>query len=501
MSAASADTRLGANAATIAAIVRRDARALWPFALVLALVQFTMAALFHEQADYPEVLLDLGDSQLHLAAVMLVVHTVGLPIAVATFIVLLAHQDPATDARNDWMARPIWALDVVAAKALIILAVVVVPSLLGNVTYMLMRDAAAEVVTGPLVITLIGCIFMLVVAWLSSSTVQALLAPLVLAVATLLAVLSLGLTVGLPLGVAISGGAQAIELPGPADAAARRRADLGLDLPRAPAPPIPAPAPAPPEYPGASPAAEEPATEPDVSAPITQRDRIVERLEAAQARRAERRIDLTWPVLIAEFLLFVGAAGVVLWLLLVRRRVTAARLTFLGAFGAAVLFMLLGGAIATPTDGFIAFRQVAATAVRPAPPEAERFAAFDRNDANGDQQLDKTEYAAVLDELGFSNQFDSLWMQRDDNSDGFITREEYRAVIPGAPGGPPAPDPQRFAAFTKNDADQDGRLNRTEYRGVLADLGFAAQFDTLWMQRDGNEDGFIYAEEYGMPIQ
>jgi Ca2+-binding EF-hand superfamily protein len=541
MNAAATFTRIPLNYGTIAAIIRKDLRALWPFALVLAPFVLAMTALFRAQSDYPEVVIHVGASQLHLAAVLFLLNAFGLPIGVATFIVLLVHQDPATDARNDWMVRPISALDLVAAKALVILAVALIPAAVGYSIYVATHDnVSIDAAMGSIVSSVIVCIFILVVAWLASSPVQALLAPLALGVGALLLALSLGLairagimdtdarrerTVEIPSAAATqqlhivavkrevlevlsadgtkfvhrffnpgdiyvprvgsgwsissvdgsafewrvgdrslgrlaeSGPINALSVDNTARAAG---VEPGLALPRAATVPPPPLAP---------------------SAPVS----------------PERVIDLTWPIVITELLLMLGAAGVVLWLLLVRRKLLAARMTFLGFFGAAILLLLLQGAVSTPRDEMIAFQRVSAP--RPSPPEAERFAAFAKYDANGDQRLDRQEYAAVLEELGFSEQLDSLWMQRDDNMDGFVTPDEYRAAIPAAPGGPPAPDVQRFAAFTKHDANADRKLDRAEYRAVLSDLGFSAQFDTLWMQRDGNGDGFISAEEYGMPSQ
>lgn len=600
MNAVSMISRIAINRGTIAAIIRKDLRALWPFALTLAVLLLVLQTFFRVPPDYPDVMLDFGQSQLHLAPVMLLFHALGMPVVVATFIVLLVQQDPATDARNDWMVRPISVLDLVAAKGLVILAVVLSPSGIGNFAYVTTHDLSIAYATGPIVLMLIGCIFMLVVAWLASSTVQALLAPLVLAVATLLIILSLGLTIGMGVADTDARREATVEIPAPAAAlqlrivALKREvlevytadgtkmvhrffdpgesyvprvgsgwtvssrdgaafewrlndrpiglfADSGpvnalsvdvvarmaspeprLVLPSTPTAPPPPEPPASPELPDfASPSqtapAEQAAPQPSAEEPQDRVESTQRRIEGLQGgrpgaartesftfvptrvERPQRVIDLTWPIVITEFLLILGAAGVVLWLLLVRRRLFAARMTFLGAFGAAVLLMLLQGSVSTPRDEMVAFQQV--STLRPSPPEAQRFAAFTKHDANGDQKLDKTEYAAVLEELGFSEQLESLWMQRDDNMDGFVTVEEYRAAIPAAPGGPPAPDAQRFAAFTKRDLNKDLRLDRIEYRAVLGDLGFSDQFDTLWMQRDGNEDGFVSAEEYGMPAQ
>ncbi|HKU71992.1 MAG TPA: hypothetical protein VJQ51_14255, partial [Burkholderiales bacterium] len=67
MSTALGVSRIPFNRRTIAAIIRKDLRALWPFALALAAFVLVMTALFRTQADYPEVVLNVGASQLHLA--------------------------------------------------------------------------------------------------------------------------------------------------------------------------------------------------------------------------------------------------------------------------------------------------------------------------------------------------------------------------------------------------------------------------------------------------
>ncbi len=510
------------NPRAIFAIIAKDTRLLWPFALVLALAQFVLTALFLEKEGYSAAIPDFGDIQITLE----LFHTTGMPILMAIFIATLIHTDPATDVRNDWMSRPISPLDIVIAKALGVIAVIIVPLVAGSIVYGLSHPAVdSDELALMFFLTMIGCTFMLVLAWLASSPVQALIAPFGLAILALAVVLTVGsfaIEVERPGTDATAEFPQAEPAPPPA-------------LRSAPPAPVPATAPTQPDAPALPDAAGSDAPEPDAPAPDStapadssaapgledqldarldltvneqRREELVfgERRGASRAdRRANGRSDgsgvlvLGWLVLIGQLLLAFAAAGVVLWLLLARRRFGAARLAFLGFFGAAVLLLMLQSQFISPGDGFISFGQIAPVSVRPSPPLEQRLAAFERHDINNDGRLDRTEYAAVLDHLGFSSQFDSLWMQRDDDADGFVTPEEYRAAIPGAPGGPPAPDLQRFVAFTARDVNQDRRLDRTEYMGVLTDLGFAEQFDTLWMQRDGDRDGFVSAEEYGMP--
>jgi Ca2+-binding EF-hand superfamily protein len=66
--------------------------------------------------------------------------------------------------------------------------------------------------------------------------------------------------------------------------------------------------------------------------------------------------------------------------------------------------------------------------------------AFTQNDADKDGKLTKDEYAAALKVLGYSNQLEEYWLERDVNKDGFISVEEY---VPAIQGGP-AIQPMQF---------------------------------------------------------
>jgi hypothetical protein len=136
----------------------------------------------------------------------------------------------------------------------------------------------------------------------------------------------------------------------------------------------------------------------------------------------QARIQVSWAFLVAELTVALAAVGLVLWLLLVRRNLLAARLTFLGFFVTATLFLVTVEIRPATIDNFTLVPV-------PAPTEAQRLAAFTSNDRNGDSRLDKTEYSALLDQLGFSGQLESLWAQRDDNRDGFVSFEEYKDPI------------------------------------------------------------------------
>ncbi len=62
--------------------------------------------------------------------------------------------------------------------------------------------------------------------------------------------------------------------------------------------------------------------------------------------------------------------------------------------------------------------------------EEQRQAAFKAQDADGDGKLDKATYSRVLDVLGYANQLETLFAQRDVNKDGFVSVEEYKTPIP-----------------------------------------------------------------------
>ncbi len=69
-------------------------------------------------------------------------------------------------------------------------------------------------------------------------------------------------------------------------------------------------------------------------------------------------------------------------------------------------------------------------AARPNAGEKERMAAFQAPDLDGDGRLDKAAYRELLKVLGFADQLETLFAQRDVNRDGFVSAEEYREPIP-----------------------------------------------------------------------
>jgi D-alanyl-D-alanine carboxypeptidase len=80
-------------------------------------------------------------------------------------------------------------------------------------------------------------------------------------------------------------------------------------------------------------------------------------------------------------------------------------------------------------DGKVAALGVGPVGTPPASEEA-RMAAFKANDKDSDGRIDKAAYREVLKTLGFGDQLESLFAQRDANKDGFISTDEYRNPIP-----------------------------------------------------------------------
>jgi hypothetical protein len=95
------------------------------------------------------------------------------------------------------------------------------------------------------------------------------------------------------------------------------------------------------------------------------------------------------------------------------------------AFRVRTTYALVFFAVAVDADGKLAsanFRFDPAS-------EEQRQAAFTASDANHDGKLDRTEYLAVLQKMGFANQIDTLFPQRDADHDGFVTAAEYRTAV------------------------------------------------------------------------
>jgi len=66
----------------------------------------------------------------------------------------------------------------------------------------------------------------------------------------------------------------------------------------------------------------------------------------------------------------------------------------------------------------------------PIAPEETRMAAFKASDDDNDGKLDKAAYRKLLQTLGFADQLNPLFAQRDANKDGFVSTDEFRNPIP-----------------------------------------------------------------------
>jgi hypothetical protein len=88
------------------------------------------------------------------------------------------------------------------------------------------------------------------------------------------------------------------------------------------------------------------------------------------------------------------------------------------------------GRPAVPPVGYTRASPLRYNAPATAPPtEAVRQAAFPAHDSNADGRLDKFEFYALLQTLGFADQIDTLFLQRDANRDYYVSLEEYRTPI------------------------------------------------------------------------
>jgi hypothetical protein len=446
------------NFATVKAVIHKDMRTLWPLAAFVAVMNLLTAAFFREESDFPDFVIRYGDhsSVFHSAPLLFFASNLILLLGTALFIVLLAQQDRATDPRNDWMARPVKAGELVLAKVLTIIAVALVPVALGALISVLIGKQDAELAMLEVYSAALAGALFLTIGWLCSGPIQALLSAVGLLILTIVLAF---VTV------------RAFEFtaqPLPARTAL-------IEQPQAA--PVARPAPAPP-------------TASSGRGPATAQ--IEQPSGPGRVTVSAGNPVQEFAIAAGLFVAVIAGLSVPLWLLLGRRQVLAARLTFLALYSVA-LFL------------FIREVRVVDEVAEVAPPATlvQRMAAFRKHDANGDLKLDKAEYDKVLNDLGFPGQLDNFWPQRDLNNDGFIDAEEMRPAIGAAPGIPPPPATldQRMKAFSGNDANDDGKLTKEEYAGALKALGFADQLESFWTQRDADKDGFISLEEYLPAIQ
>ncbi len=423
------------NLATVKAIIRKDMRTLAPMAAGVAAISFLMSAFFHNESDFPDFELKFGgDFDMHTAPILSFTALVLLLFGTALFIVLLVQQDRATDPRNDWMARPIKAGELVLAKSLTVAAVVLAPTGLGAIVSVLLGSQNADAAFMEFYFAVVECSLYLTLGWLCSGTIQALLATVGLVILTF---------------AMISFSAGVTEVRQSLEAASPAPAD-GL-VSAAPTP-----------------------IEPTRAAPASR--------TATSSRDA---VTVRWdalPLAAGLLTLMFAGVGVTLWLLLGRRQVTTARLTFVVLYATSIVALTQSVA------------RVDVSASVPAATLEQRMAAFRRHDADGDLKLDKAEYAKVLADLGFAGQIDTFWPQRDVNGDGFIDAAEMQRDLGLL--SPAATLQQRMTAFTQSDLNKDGKLTKDEYALALKLLGYSNQLEDYWAQRDTDKDGFISLEEY-----
>jgi hypothetical protein len=438
------------NWKTVEAVIRKDMRTLWPLAAAVAVLTL-LASVFTHESPFPDLTIRFGSNDsIEVGPLLWSLMFVIMLVGAALFIVLLAQQDRATDVRNDWMARPIKAGELVLAKTLTLAAVVLAPMALGSLIAVTTGKLEGDVAVFNVYFAMIACALLLTLGWLCSGMIQAILATIGIVILTLIMTsVSLGFSE-----VRQSMAERAIAVP--------------IEAP----PPIPLP-------PRAAP------VPPDVFLAVpTERPTMVRSSNDGWAEGL--------PIAAGLFAVVMAGVGVTLWLLLGRRQVLGARLTFVSLYALGVL-----GLTQSVDRVDVALSVPAATL-------EQRMAAFRKNDANGDLKLNKAEYDKVLTDLGFGGQLDTYWPQRDVNDDGFIDAGEMQRDL--AVLAPAATLQQRMNAFTQNDADKDGKLTKDEYAAALKVLGYSNQLEEYWLQRDVNKDGFISVEEYvpaigGAPVE
>jgi hypothetical protein len=162
--------------------IRKDLQLLWPLALTIVVLQFVTTAFFHEVTELIGAHLPADRALLGPKDVLYWLGAIVPPLLAAVFIFLAVQTDVATDTRYDWLTRPVGALEIVVAKIVLVLGVVLVPYVLGNVVFMLMWGVDPSVLWPPIVLVLRNCLTGIMLAWLVSSLLQAVLAMVGLAV-------------------------------------------------------------------------------------------------------------------------------------------------------------------------------------------------------------------------------------------------------------------------------------------------------------------------------
>jgi len=188
----------------IVTIIRKDMALLGPLAIAGAIGLFVVSALVHARGDIPPLILDFGASQLHVDMLLFGLCAVVLPVAMSLFVILLAQTDVATDMRSDWLVRPVAPLEIVAAKALVIIGAIIAPMVAGDLIYLMLKPGAPDVFET--LWTGIGCaVFLLVLSWLVSTPFQAVLAVFGLVTILIATAIAFALAIRVAVGYAIAG--------------------------------------------------------------------------------------------------------------------------------------------------------------------------------------------------------------------------------------------------------------------------------------------------------
>jgi hypothetical protein len=188
----------------VASIIRKDIRLLGPYALAAAVGMFAVSALFHTYNDFFALMASLGVSGSGRGYFLVVLFGIGLLVALTLFVVLLAQTNVASDTRHDWLIRPVNPLELVTAKVVAILCVIVAPMIVGNFIYMTVKVVPLDEAFKFFPLMLV-CFPLLTLSWLVSTPFRALLA--LLGVFVLLAVaIVLAEVIKIAIGYAITGG-------------------------------------------------------------------------------------------------------------------------------------------------------------------------------------------------------------------------------------------------------------------------------------------------------
>jgi hypothetical protein len=160
----------------IAAIIRKDLQLQWQLALIIAVLQFGTTLFFHEVTEFPGLHFP-GFTPLLAPHNPLFWIGAALPALLsAVFIAVAVQVDAVTDARRDWLTRPISAGEIAAAKIALVLGVVFVPYTAGDLLFTLLNQADPALTLLPVLIILRNCLFGIMLAWLLSNMLQAVLA-------------------------------------------------------------------------------------------------------------------------------------------------------------------------------------------------------------------------------------------------------------------------------------------------------------------------------------